>query len=110
MTDDRDFHADRATLYDHLIDYPKREMTAFYGTLASCVDMKASTPRFHQLLRSIHEREHYSGRPLLTAVVVSELTSMPGTGFFRFARGVGSTTIGGIALSRRRTQQAQRRP
>ena len=68
LTNDCHFLADRAAPYDHLIDYAEADSTVSYGTLASYMDMKASTPCFLRLLRSTQKEEHYSGRPLVTAV------------------------------------------
>jgi hypothetical protein len=77
-------------LYERLVDVARARGLITYREVAALVglDLRERDQRalLSELLRSISLREHDAGRPLLTAVVVSQDTNFPGRGFFRLAR------------------------
>ena len=58
-----------------------------------------------RLLREVSLHEHAAGRPLLTAVVVSQDTRLPGRGFFALMRSLGFGEGGDEALFARELQR-----
>jgi hypothetical protein len=67
----------------------KKRQTITYGELARKLRLGPRS-RWHQwiweYLDDINRRETSEGRPMLTAVVVTEETGMPGPGFWKCAR------------------------
>jgi hypothetical protein len=49
----------------------------------------AQRTELSQMLRAVSLHEHQQGRPLLSAVVVSQDTGIPGSGFFTLLRSLG---------------------
>ena len=80
-------------LYLRLVEAAKARSLVTYREAAELVGLDAREPEqraeLSQLLRAISLHEHEQGRPLLSAVVVSQDTQIPGRGFFRLMRSLG---------------------
>ena len=78
---------------DHLREVAKACGLAYYGEVAALISLDLSGPgavaALSKLLGEISMEEHRLGRPLLSAIVRSKGSDMPGEGFFGLARGLG---------------------
>ena len=80
-------------LYCRLLEVAKAHCTITYREVAELVGLGLGKAEHRadlsKILRtiSLHEQEH--GRPLLSAVVVSEATDFPGRGFFWMLESLG---------------------
>lgn len=77
-------------IYEELKRIAAAGRRTFYSEIAPLVELDMASPRdrgrISDILVEISRREHEAGRPLLSAVVVSQATNMPGKGFFNLAR------------------------
>jgi len=76
------------TIRRELVKVAQRKQTITYGILASKTGLDIN-PGWHlfigEYLDEINTKETSKGRPMLTAVVVSEETREPGNGFYKCA-------------------------
>ena len=77
-----------------LIEVARRRDTITYGEIGRLVRMPAVLVG-RSLLDPINDCEHAEGRPLLSALVVSENTGVPGDGFWTVAKKLGLYEEGG---------------
>lgn len=86
-------NADRGGLLLHLRDVARQRGTTTYGVIADRIGLDMSSPydrkRIGAILGELSEAEHCEGRPLISALVVSSDTMIPGSGFFELARRLG---------------------
>ncbi len=77
----------------HLREIARKRGTTTYGKIAPLVglDMESAHDRafIGQILGEISESEHQEGRPLISALVVSNDKMIPGQGFFNLAKRIG---------------------
>lgn len=96
-------------LYRRLGEVARSGCVVTYEEVASLVDLDPRDPAqrsaLSALLREVSLHEHEHGRPLLSAVVVSRDTRLPGRGFFSLMRLLGSGDDGDEALFVRELQR-----
>lgn len=77
-------------IYNRLIETAARQDVTTYGAIAPLVGLDMGNPshrvRISKLLEEICRYEVSEGRPMLSVVVVSSRTSIPGPGFFDLAK------------------------
>ena len=77
-------------IYQKIISTAETKATVTYQELASVKGLTMNNPadraRLANLLGEISRFEHAGGRPMLSVVVVSKTSGMPGQGFFQLAR------------------------
>jgi len=84
-------------LYEELKNIARSDRcTASYSEVQSVAGLNmrnaADRAKIGNMLAEISEHEHRSGRPLLSAVIISARTQRPGPGFFALARRLGVHT------------------
>jgi hypothetical protein len=77
-------------LLERLQTIARERDTVYYSELAPLLGIDTGDPHFAarigRILDEVNYAEHAAGRPLLSAVVISKDTGMPGEGFFTCAR------------------------
>ena len=77
-------------IYRELKQLAKSEKITCYSSIAPLAGLDMTNPAHRreigEILGEISQHEHDAGRPLLSAVVISRDTNMPGEGFFKLAR------------------------
>ena len=80
-------------VYAYLKKYARNQRTVTYGDIAPLADLDMQNPAHREalsgILGEISQHEHENDRPMLSAIVVSKDSSMPGKGFFDLARALG---------------------
>ncbi len=80
-------------IHEKLKEIAAAQGTITYSEIAPLADLDMSRPKdrktISEILGEISTFEHEQGHPLLSAVVVSAVTNMPGQGFFTLARELG---------------------
>lgn len=83
----------KEALYSRLVEVAKLRGMITYREVAELVGLDLREPEHRaelsQLLRTLSSQEHEQSRPLISAVVVSQDTGIPGRGFFRLMRSLG---------------------
>lgn len=78
---------------DHLREVAKAGGLEHYAEVGALIDLELAGPgavaKLADLLGEICKEEHRSGRPMLSAIVVSKAAGMPGEGFFGLAKSLG---------------------
>jgi hypothetical protein len=81
----------RQAIYDKLKEMARRQQLTIYKELAAAVGLDwnkdyGQCRQIFSILRAICTAEVEQGHPMLSAIVVSQDTRMPGPGFFTLAR------------------------
>ena len=77
-------------VYDRLIQAARAREFVHYGELGKMLGLDMDNPHFATLvgkvLDRINEDESAAGRPMISAIVVSKETMLPGSGFFNLGQ------------------------
>ena len=84
----------RQAIYDKLKEMARQQQLTTYKELAAAVGLDwnkdyGQCRQIFSILRDICTAEVEQGHPMLSAIVVSQDTGMPGAGFFKLARELG---------------------
>ncbi len=77
------------TIYEYLKQVAKDKRYTNYTETGALVGLEAHNSILWGMLDEINIHEHREGRPMLSAVVISQEENMPGDGFFECGRGLG---------------------
>lgn len=85
-------------VYERLVRAARGGELVFYGELAKMLGIDMDNPHFGaqvgKVLDRINEDETAAGRPMISAIVVSRDTMLPGTGFFKLGQELRQTNPG----------------
>ena len=85
-------------VYDRLVQAARAQELVHYGELAKMLGIDMDDPYFGarvgKVLGRISEDEIAAGRPLISAIVVSKDTMLPGHGFFNLGQELHQTLAG----------------
>ena len=77
-------------VYERLVKAARAGEFVHYGELAKMLDIDLENPHFGaqvgKVLDRINADEVAAGRPVISAIVVSKDTMLPGTGFFKLGQ------------------------
>ena len=81
---------DHPAMYERLVKAARAGEFVFNGELAKMLGIDMDNPHFGALvgkvLDRINEDEAAAGRPMISAIVVSKDTMLPGAGFFKLGQ------------------------
>ena len=89
---------EQQAVYERLVKAARAGEFVYYGELAKMLGIDMENPHFGaqvgKVLDRINEDEAAAGRPMISAIVVSKDTMLPGTGFFKLGQELRQTLPG----------------
>lgn len=85
-------------VHDRLVQAARAQQLVHYGELGKMLGLDMENPHFAaqvgKVLDRINEDESAAGRPMISAIVVSKDTMLPGSGFFKLGQELRQTLAG----------------
>ena len=93
-----DITVEYSAVYERLVQAARAREVVHYGELAKLLSIDMDNPHFGaqvgKVLGRISEDEVAAGRPMISAIVVSKDTMLPGGGFFKLGHELRQTRPG----------------